>query len=74
MENTWILAALAGAVLVFFAIKKRTPAHLPVPAGPMEGDKVFKPYALIKKTEVSPDTKIFTFGLEPDQSLGLPIG
>jgi NAD(P)H-flavin reductase len=70
---TMYIAILVGMLILYFA-RRTAPRNLAVPEGPLKGEKEFMPFRLIKKTDISPDTKIFTFHIEGNQCLGLPIG
>lgn len=73
MELLYIVAAAAGAAVAFYFFNSSSATR--TPAKPALDASKFQAFELVKKEEISHDTRIFTFALpEPSMRLGLPVG
>lgn len=74
MESNLPILIIGACIVGLTAVAFRY-LSAPRPVFLTAGSSEFVPIKLVKKTEISPDTRIWRFALEhPDQILGLPIG
>ena len=74
MENNLPILLIGACIVGLTAVAFRY-LSAPRPVFLTPGSSEFVPIKLVRKTEISPDTRVWRFALEhPDQILGLPIG